>query len=90
MLNLLYLLVKYGYYANLDDINELMPPLVSLLKFNDDKCSSIVCNMGVKALKVIDLFFEFRAYLRLQVTKNYVAIIYKLIISVLVLLALYL
>ena len=34
MLNLLNLLIKYGYYANLDDIKKLIPLLVSLL--NDE------------------------------------------------------
>ena len=37
VLDLLYLLVKYGYYANLDDIKDLMPPLVSLLNGMNDK-----------------------------------------------------
>ena len=37
MLNLLYLLVKYGYYANLNDINALIPSLVSLLDGKNDK-----------------------------------------------------
>ena len=37
MLDLLYLLVKYGYYADLDDINVLMPPLISLLNGMNDK-----------------------------------------------------
>ena len=39
MLNLLYLLVKYGYYANLNDINALIPSLVSLLNGKNDKPS---------------------------------------------------
>ena len=37
MLNLLYLLVKYGYYANLNDINALIPSLMSLLDGKNDK-----------------------------------------------------
>ena len=37
MLNLLCSLVKYGYYASLDDINELIHPLVSLLDGKNDK-----------------------------------------------------
>ena len=37
MLDLLYLLVKYGYYANLKDINALIPSLVSLLDGKNDK-----------------------------------------------------
>ena len=37
ILDLLYLLVKYGYYANLNDINMLMPPLISLLNGMNDK-----------------------------------------------------
>ena len=37
MLDLLYLLVKYGYYANLNDINALIPSLVSLLDGKNDK-----------------------------------------------------
>ena len=37
VLDLLYLLVKYGYYADLDDINVLMPPLISLLNGMNDK-----------------------------------------------------
>ena len=31
------MLVKYGYYANLNDINALIPPLVSLLDGKNDK-----------------------------------------------------
>lgn len=38
-MDLLYLLVKYGYYANLDDIGNLMPLLLSLLKGMNDKPS---------------------------------------------------
>ena len=37
VLDLLYLLVKYGYYADLGDINVLMPPLTSLLNGMNDK-----------------------------------------------------
>ena len=37
VLGLLHLLVNYGYYSNLNDINELMDPLVSLLDGKDDK-----------------------------------------------------
>ena len=37
VLDLLYLLVKYGYYADLSDINVLMPPLISLLNGMNDK-----------------------------------------------------
>ena len=37
MLDLLYLLVKYGYYDDLDDINALITPLVSLLSGKNDK-----------------------------------------------------
>ena len=37
MLDLLYLLVKYGYYDDLKDIKELIPPLVSLLNGVNDK-----------------------------------------------------
>ena len=37
VLDLLYLLVKYGYYADLKDINVLMPPLISLLNGMNDK-----------------------------------------------------
>ena len=37
MLDLLYLLVKYGYYDDLDDINALIPSLVSLLNGKNDK-----------------------------------------------------
>ena len=37
MLDLLYLLVKYGYYDDIRDINELIPPLVSLLNGKNDK-----------------------------------------------------
>ena len=36
MLDLLYLLVKYGYYDDLDDINSLIPSLVSLLNGKND------------------------------------------------------
>ena len=36
-MDLLYLLVKYGYYANMNDINNLMPPLLSLLNGTNDK-----------------------------------------------------
>jgi len=31
------LLVKYGYYANIDDINMLITPLMSLLNGKNDK-----------------------------------------------------
>ena len=37
VLDLLYLLVKYGYYADLNDIHELMPHLVSLMNGMNDK-----------------------------------------------------
>lgn len=37
VLGLLYILVKYGYYADLNDINVLMPPLLSLLNGMNDK-----------------------------------------------------
>ena len=37
VLDLLYMLVKYGYYADLKDINALMPPLLSLLNGMNDK-----------------------------------------------------
>ena len=37
MLDLLHLLVKYGYYDDLGDIKELIPPLVSLLNGISDK-----------------------------------------------------
>ena len=37
VLDLLYLLVKYGYYADLNDINILMPLLISLLNGMNDK-----------------------------------------------------
>ena len=37
VLELLYLLVKYGYYSNLEDIKALMPPLISLLDGGNDK-----------------------------------------------------
>ena len=40
VLNLLYLLVKYGYYANLNDIRALMEPLISLLNGKNDKSHS--------------------------------------------------
>ena len=36
MLDLLFLLVKYGYYDDLDDINALIPSLVSLLNGKND------------------------------------------------------
>lgn len=36
-MTLLHLLVKYGYYDNLDDINKLMSPLLSLLNGTTDK-----------------------------------------------------
>jgi len=39
VIDLLYLLVKYGYYANLDDIDKLMPSLLSLLNGKNDKPS---------------------------------------------------
>ena len=37
MLDLLYLLVKYGYFDDIKDINELIPSLVSLLSGKNDK-----------------------------------------------------
>ena len=37
MLDLLYLLVKYGYFDAIKDINELIPSLVSLLNGKNDK-----------------------------------------------------
>ena len=39
VIDLLYLLVKYGYYANLGDISNLMPLLLSLLNGMNDKPS---------------------------------------------------
>lgn len=39
MIDLLYLLVKYGYYANLDDISSLMPLLLSSLDGMNDQPS---------------------------------------------------
>ena len=39
VIDLLYLLVKYGYYANLGDISNLMPLLQSLLNGMNDKPS---------------------------------------------------
>ena len=39
MLGLLYLLVEYGYYDDLDDINALITPLVSLLNGKNDKAT---------------------------------------------------
>ena len=39
VMDLLYLLVKYGYYANLSDISNLMPLLLSLLDGTNDKPS---------------------------------------------------
>ena len=39
MIDLLHLLVKYGYYANLADIKSLMPLLISLLDGLNDKPS---------------------------------------------------
>ena len=109
VLDLLYLLVKYGYYADMEDIKVLMPPLISLLNGKNDKpyleanasetskftnvrmyvlCINIclsnalqsqgeryidnqenraIFKMKIKALKVMNLFFNFRLYLRLQV-----------------------
>ena len=40
MIDLLHLLVKYGYYANSNDINNLMPLLLSLLDGSDDRPSA--------------------------------------------------
>ena len=37
MLRLLHLLIKYGYYANLNDVNRLVPLLLSLLNGASDK-----------------------------------------------------
>ena len=37
MLELLYLLVKYGYYSDRHDINALISPLISLLDGKYDK-----------------------------------------------------
>lgn len=37
MLDLLYLLVKFGYYDDFDDIKELIRPLMSLLEGINDK-----------------------------------------------------
>ena len=39
MIDLLHLLVTYGYYANLDDIRDLMSLLLSLLDGMTDKPS---------------------------------------------------
>ena len=105
------MLVKYGYYANLNDIHALMEPLISLLNGKNDKSHSgansenfsgfnkvhtavpiyvqncdyvsnnimlkkryedtpenrAVFNLKIKALKIMDLFFNFRIFLRLQV-----------------------
>ena len=40
VLELLYMLVKYGYYSNSKDINALMPPLIALLNGARDKGSN--------------------------------------------------
>ena len=37
VLELLYLLVRYGYYSNSEDINALMPSLITLLNGKKDK-----------------------------------------------------
>ena len=37
-------------------------------EYNDE--NSIVFNIKIKVLKVLDLFFDFRIYLRLQVSTN--------------------
>ena len=37
VLELLYLLVRYGYYSNSEDINALMPSLITLLNGEKDK-----------------------------------------------------
>lgn len=36
MLDLLHLLVSYGYYTDLDEINDVMCPLVSMLNGKND------------------------------------------------------
>ncbi|XP_065909470.1 inositol 1,4,5-trisphosphate-gated calcium channel ITPR1-like [Dysidea avara] len=89
VLNLLFLLVKYGYYADINDINALITPLLSLLngkndkefpyatpdendhftlegRFEDNHKNRAIFRMKIMALKVMDLFFNFRFYLRLQ------------------------
>ena len=102
------MLVKYGYYSNSNDINDLISPLISLLdgkydkpfpsanaeqaqqfikvriyllfiyiplkfnlqekRFEDNRENRAVFNMKIKALKVINLFCNFRIYLRLHVS----------------------
>ena len=40
MLDLLYLLVNYGYYTDLDEINDVISPLVSMLYGKSDDYKS--------------------------------------------------
>ena len=50
VLDLLNLLIKYGYYANFDDITKLIPLLVSLLNDEDVK---LPCGLNSDLRKVI-------------------------------------
>ncbi|XP_065894275.1 inositol 1,4,5-trisphosphate-gated calcium channel ITPR1-like isoform X2 [Dysidea avara] len=74
VLKLLHILVKYGFYANLDDINKLMPLLLFLLhsgleqhdQFENTEENKPIFELKIMTLKVLNLFFNFRFYLRLQ------------------------
>ncbi|XP_065910466.1 inositol 1,4,5-trisphosphate-gated calcium channel ITPR1-like [Dysidea avara] len=89
VLRLLHLLIKYGYYANLNDVNRLVPLLLSLLNGASDKpfsnataeeskefqqCDRFenteenepIFELKIMTLKILNLLFNFRFYLRLQ------------------------
>ena len=53
-------------YSGICTINILQ---IQKTRFENNKRNRAVANMKIKALKVMDLFFNFRLYLRLQVCK---------------------
>ena len=55
VLDLLYLLVKYGYYADRKDIDVLMPPLISLLDGKNDLKFPKVTNILNSSFKQVML-----------------------------------
>lgn len=71
VLDLLNLLIKYGYYANFDDISKLIPLLVSLLNDEDVK---LPCGINSDLRKVIIIVgictqFAFGKYRKSNLTK---------------------
>ena len=53
VLELLYLLIKYGYYSNSEHINALMPSLLSLLNGVKDKPYPHASNEGSNQFRMV-------------------------------------